>query len=108
MKRTDPARRVRQARMQLESAERELVKSARPWSERLRRNREAIALSAGFAGGLALAVFPSLWWARAGAFVGSAAANAARSVLTPMLIGAAMAWLRPDRAVGSVATEKDA
>ncbi|MEO8957830.1 MAG: hypothetical protein ABI304_02725 [Rudaea sp.] len=107
MKRTDPAAQVRKARIQLEVAERELVESSRPWARRLRRHREAITLAGGFTSGLALVVLPARWWARAGAVAGRAAAGAARSVLTPMLLGAALAWLRPNPpASSSVASEK--
>lgn len=109
MKQTSPATQVRVARIQLESAERELVKSVRPWRDRLRKHRQALALAGGFTGGLALVVLPARWWARAGAVAGSAAAGAARSVLTPMLLGAAVAWLRPNRSTdGSITAEKDA
>ena len=99
MKRADPAKRVREARSQLEAAQRELEKSARPWYRYLRKHRQALILYGGFAGGLALVILPTRWWERAGAVAGSAAASSARSVLTPMLIGAAVAWLRPNRPI---------
>lgn len=109
MKQTSPATQVRAARIQLESAERQLANSARPWKQRLREHRQALALAGGFTSGLALVVLPARWWARAGAVAGRAAAGAARSVLTPMLLGAAVAWLRPNRSSnGSVAAKQDA
>ncbi|HET8941290.1 MAG TPA: hypothetical protein VFN13_04810 [Rudaea sp.] len=93
---SNPAKRVRAARTQLEAAERELALSSRPWLERLQKHRQALTVAGGFISGLALVVLPSRWWARAGAVAGASAASVARSVLTPMLMGAALAWLRPD------------
>ena len=105
MKRASPAKRVREARTQLEAAERELTLSVRPWRERLRKHRQALALFGGFASGLALVVLPARWWARAGAAAGGAAASAARSVLTPMLLGAVLAWVRPNPKVDAAAAD---
>jgi len=94
MKRISAAARVRQARAELAVAERELVKSARPWWRRLHRHRRVLILFGGFASGLALALFPSRWWARIGATVGATAAGIARSALTPAIVGAVLSHTR--------------
>ena len=87
------AARVSRAQAELAMAERELVKSALPWQQRLQRNRSTITLVSGFSAGLALALFPSRWWARAGAAVGATAAGAARSGLAPAIVGAVLSHL---------------
>jgi len=97
MKHPDPSARVRRARLQLEAAERDLARSAGSWLTRLRRHRSAIALVSGFVSGTALVLLPSRWWSRTGAAVGRTAAAAARSILTPMLIGTLLSQLRLSR-----------
>jgi hypothetical protein len=86
--------RVRVAQAELAAAERELARSARPWQLRLQRHRNALVLCGGFVSGLALTFLPTRWWARFGAGVGATAAVAARSTLTPALIGALLAKVR--------------
>jgi hypothetical protein len=93
-KRTSAAARVRQAQAELALAERELAKSARPWRRRLQRHRSALVLFGGFTSGLALTLFPPHWWARIGAAVGATAAGAARSALTPAVVGAVLSRMR--------------
>jgi hypothetical protein len=90
------AARVRQAEANLASAEHALIQSAGPWRWRLRRHRNALILCGGFVSGLALTFFPPRWWARIGAFAGATAATAARSALTPAIVGAVLAHVRRD------------
>lgn len=97
MKYPDPAARVRRARLQLEAAERDLARSAGSWRQRLRRHRGRIVLTSGFLSGTALVLLPSRWWTRAGAAVGGAAATAARSIFTPVLIGTLLSQVRASR-----------
>jgi hypothetical protein len=94
MKVGSAAARVRKAEADLASAEHALVASAQPWRRRMRRHRNALILCSGFASGLALTFFPPRWWARVGAFAGSAAATAARSAFAPAIIGAVLAHFR--------------
>jgi hypothetical protein len=91
MKRSPSAAlRMSQAQAELAAAEREFVKSARPWQRQLQQHQSAITLISGFSAGLALALFPPRWWARAGATLGSAAASTARSALAPAIVGAVL------------------
>ena len=94
MKRTSPAARVRRAQAELAAAECELRNSLKPWRQRLQRHGGAIVLCSGFVSGAALAFLPPRWWARVGAVLGATAASAARSALTPALIGAALSRMR--------------
>ena len=85
--------RVRLAEAELATAEREFMKSALPWRQRLHRHRNALNLASGFAAGLALTLLPSRWWAGVGAAVGKTAASSARSPLAPAILGAVLSHL---------------
>jgi hypothetical protein len=94
MKRITPANRVRQARIRVTQAENELVQSALPWRQTLRKHQSAVAICGGFTSGLALALLPPSYWGRFGAAFGATAAWVARSALAPPLIGALLSQLR--------------
>jgi hypothetical protein len=94
MKRASARARVRQAQAELAAAELELEKSSRPWRMRLHRHRNAVVLLGGFTGGMALTLLPTHWWTRVGATLGTIAATAARSMLTPAVLGAALEQVR--------------
>jgi hypothetical protein len=96
MKITGAPARVRMAEARLASAERALIVSTRLWRWRLRRHRGALIVGGGFVSGLVLTFFPPRWWARVGAFAGATAATAARSALTPAIIGTVLAHFRHD------------
>jgi hypothetical protein len=87
------ARRVSSAQAELAAAERDLAKSLLPWQRPLHQHRSAITLIGGFSAGLALALLPSRWWARAGAALGTTAASTARSALAPAIIGALLSHM---------------
>ena len=96
MTHADAVERVRRAREELDTAERDLERSARSWRGALRPRRGAVAIFGGFVSGAALVLLPARWWRRAGAAAGGLAAAAARSALTPMIVGAALSQVRAE------------
>lgn len=90
---TSAIARMHLAQAELATAEREFMKSALPWRQRLHRHRNAINLASGFVAGLALTLLPSRWWAGVGAALGKTAASSARSPLAPAIIGAVLSQL---------------
>lgn len=109
MKPTSAAARVRVAQAELAAAEISLEKNALPLQQRWRKDRGALAIFGGFTGGLALALLPPRWWGRVGAVVGATAAAAARSALTPVVVGAMLSQARcndkPAQAISTPAAE---
>ena len=91
---TSAQMRVRAAEAELIAAERQLAKDSLPLRERLREHRGALIVLGGFGGGLALSLLPTRWWGRIGAAVGTLTAAAARSILTPAFMGAALTKVR--------------
>ena len=91
--------RVQAAQAQLSMAETNLAHTVQPWRARLREHRTAFVLAGGFATGLAVTLLPTRWWGRIGALAGSIAgtlgAAAAKSFVTPALMGAALARKKP-------------
>lgn len=96
MTHADAVARVRRAREELDTAERDLERSAKSRRGVLRPRRSAVAIFGGFVSGAALVLLPARWWRRAGAAAGGLAAAAARSALTPMIVGAALSQVRPE------------
>lgn len=93
--RTSASERVREAEAELARAEGNLERSATPLRSQLDHHRSAAILIGGFATGVALTLLPTRWWGRIGAAFGTAfgtlGAAAARSLLTPAFMGAAVA-----------------
>ena len=87
--------RVAAAEAELAAAETNLAHTVQPWHAKLRRHRTALLLTGGFATGLAVVLIPTRWWGRIGALAGSIAgtvgAAAAKSFVTPAVMGAALA-----------------
>jgi len=87
--------RVEAAQAELAAAETNLAHTVEPWGAKLRAHRTALVLAGGFATGLAVALLPTRWWGRIGALAGSIAgtvgAAAAKSFVTPAVMGAALA-----------------
>jgi hypothetical protein len=83
--------RVVAAQAELDNARAALINGTASAERRFRDHRVAWILGGGFVGGFALAFAPRRFWAGVGALVGSSAALAARSVLTPMIAGALLA-----------------
>jgi len=102
---TSAQARVRRAEAELAAAQLHLEHSARPWRERVVAHRAESIMLAGFATGMALALLPTRWWGRIGAVFGTVTAAAARSLLTPAVIGAAVTKMR---AKTSAASDSDA
>ncbi|HEY2396125.1 MAG TPA: hypothetical protein VGH81_09145 [Rudaea sp.] len=89
--RLDPRRRVAAAQWRLESARRRFHHDTAPLRAEFARHRATWLLGGGFAGGFAVGMLPCGLWSGLGAMVGSVGAMVVRSVLTPMLAGAAVA-----------------
>lgn len=91
--------RVQAAQAELSMAETNLAHTVQPWRVKLREHRTAFVLAGGFATGLAVALLPTRWWGRIGALAGSVAgtvvAAAAKSFVTPAVMGAALARKKP-------------
>lgn len=102
MTRTSASTRVRRAQAELSVAQAALERDANACGFWARRRRGALAAGGGFVAGMLLTLLPARWWSRAGALTGASAAIAARSVLLPMLVGAAFG--RIDRGAASRST----
>ena len=91
---TTARERVHQAEAELAAAETNLERSAKPLRSQLQEHRVAAILIGGFATGVALTLLPTRWWGRIGATFGTVfgtlGAAAARSLLTPAFMGAAV------------------
>lgn len=87
--------RVETAQAELVAAETNLAHSVEPWRAKVREHRTALVLAGGVVAGLAVALLPTRWWGRIGALAGSIAgtvgAAAAKSFVTPAVMGAALA-----------------
>jgi len=87
--------RVEAAQAELTAAETTLAHTVEPWRAKLTEHRTALVLAGGLATGLAVALLPTRWWGRIGALAGSIAgtlgAAAAKSFVTPAVMGAALA-----------------
>ena len=83
--------RIRAAQADIATARVALGRDTRPLRESLRRHRTAWICAGGFLGGIALGTLSARMWARIGALLGSSAAIAARSLLTPLVAGAIVA-----------------
>ena len=98
--RTSAQQRVHQAEAELALAETNLERSAYPMRTQLQHHRSATLLLGGFATGVALTLLPTRWWGRIGALAGTLTAAAARSLLTPAFIGAAIGRMRGKSSTG--------
>ena len=98
---TSAKERVRKAEAELARAENNIERSAKPLRSQLEDHRVATILIGGFATGVALTLLPTRWWGRIGAAFGTVfgtlSAAAARSLLTPAFLGAAVTKMRDKR-----------
>lgn len=101
-------RRIRTARADIAAARVALRRDTRPLRESLRRHRIAWICAGGFLGGIALGTVSPRVWGQIGAVLGSSAAVAARSLLTPLVAGAivARARIRDDAAANAMVDEE--
>jgi predicted lipid-binding transport protein (Tim44 family) len=88
---TNPRLRADAAQRRLETARSRFRHDTAPLRAAFARHRAAWLVAGGLAGGLVVGMLPRRFWSRIGAVLGSAGGILARSVLTPMVVGAIVA-----------------
>ncbi len=96
MSKVGARKRVHEASVELEAAERALESSWRPWRERLRHHHTSLLIGSGLLSGFALATVAPKHWARFGAIFFSSSARLVQSPLMPALLGALWTSIRRD------------